>query len=139
MRKHGDHVRIVAELVNAPDGTELWSGTFDRELKDIFAVQAEIAEAVATSLELTLLGTEDKSAKNASTKSVEAHNAYLQGHFYFQRRNLEDYRKAVGFFDQATRFDPDYALAYAERSEAWAWIGDLSSEKQKEAWTGRGQ
>jgi TolB-like protein len=134
VRKQGDQVRIVAELVKAADGSELWSRTFDRELKDIFAVQAEIAGAVATSLELTLLGTDDTSAKNISTNSVEAHNAYLQGHFYFQRRNLEDYRMAVGFFDQATRLDPDYALAYAERSEAWAWIGDLSSEKRKEAW-----
>jgi TolB-like protein len=138
VRKQGDQVRIVAELINTADGTELWSRTFDRELKDIFAVQAEIAEAVATSLELTLLGTEDTSAKKASTKSMEAHNAYLQGHFYFERRNLEDYRKAVGFFDQAIRFDSDYALAYAERSEAWAWIGDLSSEKKKEAWKAAG-
>jgi TolB-like protein len=134
VRKQGDQVRIVAELVKAADGSELWSRTFDRELKDIFAVQAEISGAVATSLELTLLGTDDTSTKNISTNSVEAHNAYLQGHFYFQRRNLEDYRMAVGFFDQATRLDPDYALAYAERSEAWAWIGDLSSEKRKEAW-----
>jgi len=138
VRKQGDQVRIVAELINTADGSELWSRTFDRELKDIFAVQAEIAEAVATSLELTLLGTKDGSAQKASTKSMEAHNAYLQGHFYFQRRNLEDYRKAVGFFDQAIRFDSDYALAYAERSEAWAWIGDLSSEKKKEAWKAAG-
>jgi len=134
VRKQADHVRIVAELVNAADGSELWSRTFDRKLKDIFAVQEEIAEAVAGSLELKLLGREDKSARNASTQSVEAHNAYLQGHFYFARRNLEDYRKAVGFFDEAIRLDPDYALAYAERSEAWTFIGDLSNEKQKEAW-----
>jgi TolB-like protein len=138
VRKQGDQVRIVAELINTADGSELWSRTFDREVKDIFAVQAEIAEAVATSLELTVLGAEERSAKNAATKSVEAHNAYLQGHFYFERRNLEDYRKSVGFFDQATRLDPNYALAYAERSEAWAWIGDLSSEKQKEAWAAAG-
>src|SRR3984893_14397437 len=134
VRKQGDQVRIVAELVNAADGSELWSRTFDRELKDIFVVQSEIAENVARSLELTLLGTNDSSAKNAATKSVEAHNAYLQGHFYFERRNLEDYRKSTGFFDEATRLDPDYALAYAERSEAWTWIADQSSEKQKEAW-----
>jgi TolB-like protein len=134
VRKQGNAVRIVAELVKAADGSELWSRTFNRELKDIFAVQTEIAEAVAASLELTLLGTDDRSAKKAATKSVEAHNAYLQGHFYFERRNLEDYRKSVGFFDQATRLDPDYALAYAERSEAWTWIADQSSEKQKEAW-----
>src|SRR5215831_5945750 len=135
VRKNGGRVRIVAELVNATDGSELWSQTFDRELKDIFAVQAEIAEAVATSLELTLLGTEEDSAKNAATKSVEAHNAYLQGHFYFQRRNLEGYLEAVSFFDQAIHLDPEYALAYAERSQAWTWIGDLSSEKQKDAWS----
>jgi TolB-like protein len=138
VRKQGDQVRIVAELINAADGSELCSRTFDRELKDIFAVQSEIAMAVATSLELTVLGANEKSAQNAATKSVEAHNAYLQGHFYFERRNFEDYRKSVGFFDQAIHLDPGYALAYAERSEAWAWIGDLSSEKQKEAWAAAG-
>src|SRR6266436_8699406 len=135
VRKQGDQVRIVAELVNAEDGSELWSQTFDRELKDIFAVQAEIANAVATSLELTFLNASDTRGRNGPTKDVEAHNAYLQGHFYFQRRSLEDYLKAVSFFDQAIHLDPKYALAYAERSEAWTWIGDLKSEEQKEAWS----
>src|SRR5205809_1602758 len=134
VRKQGDKVRIVAELINDGDGTELWSRTFDRELKDIFAVQQEIAAAVASSLKATLLGSKDTTATNASTKSVEAHNAYLQGHFYFARRNVEDYRKAITFFDQATRLDPDYALAYAERSEAWTFIGDLNTEQKKDAW-----
>jgi TolB-like protein len=134
VRKQGDRVRIVAELINAADGIQLWSRTFERELKDIFAVQAEIANAVATSLELTLRGAKDTVVTNASTASVEAHNAYLQGHFYFVRRNLDDYRKAVGFFDQAIRIDPDYALAYAERSEAWTFIGDLALGEKKDAW-----
>jgi TolB-like protein/Tfp pilus assembly protein PilF len=135
VRKQGDRVRIVAELVNAADGSELWSQTFDRELKDIFAVQAEIADAVATSLELTFLNAKESRERIRPTKNVEAHNAYLQGHFYFVRRGLDDYLKAVSFFDQAIRLDPKYALAYAERSEAWSWIGDLSSERQKEAWS----
>src|SRR5437667_1340340 len=134
VRKQGDRVRIVAELINAADGIQLWSRTFERELKDIFAVQAEIANAVATSLELTFRGAKDTVVANASTASVEAHNAYLQGHFYFVRRNLDDYRKAVGFFDQAIRIDPDYALAYAERSEAWTFIGDLAIGEKKDAW-----
>ena len=133
VRKQGEKVRIVAELINAADGTELWTETFDRELKDIFAVQTEIATAVARSLELTLLG-DGAIEKKPMTGSVEAHTAYLQGHFYFQRRNLEDYRKAVGFFDQAIKADPNYALAYAERSEAWTWISDLTNDKQKQAW-----
>jgi TolB-like protein len=132
VRKQGDRVRIVAELVNAADGIELWTRTFDRELKDIFAVQAEIAAAVAESLKVTLLGSDGQSTRSA-TKSTEAHNAYLQGHFHFQRRNLEDYRKAVSYFDEAIRLDPDYALAYAERSEAWTLIGDLTGEG-KTAW-----
>jgi TolB-like protein len=132
VRKQGDRVRIVAELVNAADGIELWTRTFDRELKDIFAVQEEIARAVAESLKVTLLGLD--SAQKSAPKNVEAHNAYLQGHFHFQRRNLEDYRKAVSYFDQAIRLDPDYALAYAERSEAWTFIGDLTGQHDP-AWS----
>ena len=133
VRKQGNRVRIVAALTNAADGIELWTRTFDRELKDIFAVQEEIAKAVAESLKVRLLGSDDRSTQRTAPNSVEAHNAYLQGHFYLQRRNLEDYRKAVSYFDEAIRLDPNYALAYAERSEAWTFIGDLSPE-QKEAW-----
>jgi TolB-like protein/Flp pilus assembly protein TadD len=128
VRKQGDRVRIVAELINAADGIELWSRTFDRELKDIFAVQQEIAKAVAESLRVTLLGSEEKSTQMV-TNSVEAHNAYLQAHFHFQRRNVEDYRKAVTYFDRAIELDPNYALVYAERSEAWTIIGDLAGER----------
>ena len=134
VRKQDDRVRIVAELINAADGIELWTRTFDRELKDIFAVQEEIARAVAESLKVTLLGSQDRPAQRGAPSNVEAHNAYLQGHFHFQRRNLEDYRKAVGFFDQAIRLDPDYALAYAERSESWTFIGDLTGQREP-AWS----
>jgi TolB-like protein/class 3 adenylate cyclase/Flp pilus assembly protein TadD len=128
VRKQGDRVRIVAELINAADGIELWTRTFDRELKDIFAVQQEIAGAVADSLKVTLLGSNEKTAQMASN-SVEAHNAYLQAHFHFQRRNVEDYRKSIPYYDQAIQLDPDYALAYAERSEVWTIIGDLTGER----------
>jgi serine/threonine-protein kinase len=132
VRKQGERVRIVAELVNAADGIQLWTRTFDRELKDIFAVQEEIARAVAASLKVTLLGSD--SAQKSAPKNAEAHNAYLQGHFHFQRRNLEDYRKAVGYFDEAIRLDPHYALAYTERSEAWSFIGDLTGQHEP-AWS----
>ena len=128
VRKQGDRVRIVAELVNAADGLALWTRTFDRELKDIFAVQEEIARAVASSLKATLLGQGQRVSAPAGTKSTAAHTAYLLGHYYFQRTNLEDSRRAVGYFDEAVRLDPDYALALAERSEAWTLIGDLTGE-----------
>src|SRR5213080_1092096 len=128
VRKQGDRVRIVAELVNAADGTELWSRVFDRELKDIFAVQEEIARAVAESLKVTLLGTQEASSQIA-TNNVEAHNAYLQGHFHLLRRNVEDFRKAISYYDQAIELDPRYALDYAERGEAWAFMGDLTGQR----------
>ena len=133
VRKQGNRVRIVAELINAADGIELWTRTFDRELKDIFAVQQEIAAAVAASLKMTLLGANQRPSTDSATQNIEAHNAYLLGHYHFQRRNIEDYRKAVSHFDEAIRLDPQYALAYAERSEAWTLIGDLSGES-KTAW-----
>jgi serine/threonine-protein kinase len=134
VRKQGDRVRIVAELINAADGIELWTRTFDRELKDIFAVQQEIANAVASSLKVTLLGADERPVATQATKNSEAYNAYLQGNFYFQRRNFADYARAVGFFDKAIQLDPQYALAYAKRSEAWTLIGDLKGQGPKEAW-----
>jgi TolB-like protein/Flp pilus assembly protein TadD len=128
VRKQGDRVRIVAELVNAADGIQLWTRTFDRELKDIFAVQEEIARAVAESLKVKLFGTQENPSQIA-TNNVEAHNAYLQGHFHFLRRNVDDYRKAISYFDRAIELDPNYALAYAERAEAWTMIGDLTGQR----------
>jgi serine/threonine-protein kinase len=128
VRKQGDRVRIVAELINAADGIELWTRTFDRELKDIFAVQQEIANAVASALKLRLLGSDEQASTSPATNNTEAHNAYLLGHYYFQRRNLDDFRKAVDHFDEAIRLDPKYALAYTERSESWTIIGDLSGQ-----------
>src|SRR5256714_6894969 len=128
VRKQGDRVRIVAELINAADGIELWTRTFDRELKDIFAVQQEIAGAVASALKVRLLGSDERTPAHSPTKNTEAHDAYLLGHYHFQRRNLEDYRKAFVHFDEATRLDPNYALVYAERSEAWTLVADLTGE-----------
>jgi TolB-like protein/Tfp pilus assembly protein PilF len=129
VRKQGDRVRIVAELINAADGIEVWTRTFDRELKDIFAVQQEIARAVAESLKVTLLGGDVRSVQGSAPSNAEAHNAYLQGHFYLVRRNVEDFRKAIGYYDQAIRLDPEYALAYAERAEAWTILGDLTGQR----------
>ena len=129
VRKQGDRVRIVAELVNAADGIQLWTQTFDRQLKDIFAVQEEIARAVAESLKITLLGADSRSAQGSAPDNAEAHNAYLQGHFHLLRRNVEDFRKAIAYYDQAIQLDPHYALAYAERAEALAFMGDLTGER----------
>jgi serine/threonine-protein kinase len=76
-----------------------------------------------------LLGTDTRSGQASATDNAEAHNAYLQGHFHLVRRNVEDFRKAIEYYDQAIQLDPNYALAYAERGEAWAFMGDFTGQR----------
>lgn len=122
VRRQAERVRIVVGLVNAADGHQLWSHTYDRDAKDIFAVQSEIARAVADSLEVSLLGDQPALATEPAERNVQAHNAYLQGHFHLERNSFESWPKAVAAYDEAIKLDRDYAIAYAERAEAWAWI-----------------
>lgn len=123
VRKQGDHVRIVASLVKAVDGSQLWSHTYDRELKDVFAMQSDIATSVAHALQATLLG--DAAGKPATLKpdappsgDVNAYNAMLQGNFYGARHTASDERKAIGYYEQAVALDPAYAFAWARLSIA---------------------
>src|SRR6266536_1085824 len=119
VRKEGNRVRIVAELINAADGRALWSETYDRELKDVFAVQSEIATAVTEQLKIKLLGAPAKSDAAPSNDNLAAYNALQQGTFYFRLSTEEGTRKAIEFYDEAIRLDPRYALAYAQLSAAW--------------------
>src|SRR5438034_4591816 len=121
VRKSADRVRIAVALIKSGDGANVWSETYDRDPKDIFAVQSEIAGAVAKQLKVALLGNNGQAAQltTASTPSnqnVEAYNALLQGNFYSNRRTAEDTRKAIGYYEEAIRLDPRYALAYAKLS-----------------------
>ncbi|HTI95354.1 MAG TPA: tetratricopeptide repeat protein, partial [Rudaea sp.] len=124
VRKQGNRVRIVASLVKASDGSELWSQTYDRELKDVFAVQSEIATSVAGALKTTLLGRTIESADKPPSGNLDAYNALLQGRFYAERRNRVDYLKAVDYYQQAIRLDPDYAIAYARLAIAQQWFNN---------------
>src|SRR6059058_5821221 len=106
---------VAVALVKAGDGSNVWSETYDRELKDIFAVQSEIAGAVAKELKVALLGSNGQPAQLAATatpssQNVDAYNALLQGKFYFNRATADDFRKAIGYFEEAIRLDPRYAL-----------------------------
>ncbi|MDQ3314456.1 MAG: hypothetical protein M3505_07485 [Verrucomicrobiota bacterium] len=133
VRKAGDRVRITVQLVDAANGSQRWSQTFDRELKDIFAVQEEIAKSVADQLRVTLLGGEVAASARPSNGSLEAYNAYLQGSHYTTSANLEGLTKAVEFFDEAIRLDPRYAEAYAMKALAWSLIGYFRGVKGTEA------
>jgi serine/threonine-protein kinase len=115
VRKQGQKVRISAQLIKVSDGFHLWSETYDRNLTDIFAVQEEIAQSVAGSLRVKLLG--EKLASPRAT-NVEAYNAYLQGKYFYARPTKENLDKAITYSDQAVRLDPSYAPAWAALSRA---------------------
>ena len=119
VRKQGDRVRIVAELINAADGRSLWSETYDRELKDVFGVQNEIATAVANQMKVKLLGQPAEPAAAGTSGNPAAHNAVLQADFYFQQQTAESVRKAITFLQEAVRLEPNYAIAYAKLGQAW--------------------
>ena len=125
VRKQGDRVRIVAELINAADGRELWTETYDRELKDVFAVQSEIATAVAAQLKIKLLGPPLQSDAAPLNENLAGYTALQQGDFYLSRDNEEGFRKAIEFYNEAIRIDPYYALAYARLSLAWTDLANL--------------
>ncbi len=136
-RKQGDRVRIVVGLIHAADGTSLWSQTFDRELKDIFAVQSDIASSVAAALKVTFLGRPSQARDNPPGGNVAAYNAYLQGKFQEARVTPEGYGKAIEFYDQAIRLDPQYAVAYARQSLTWTnyAVEMLGGAEAQEAYT----
>src|SRR5262249_5583203 len=119
VRKQGDRVRIVAELISATDGRSLWSETYDRELKDVFAVQTEIAKSVAEQMKVKLLGERPQSDAAPSTENLAAHNAVLQADFNFKQLTPESVQRAIQFLEEAVRLDPNYAFAYAKLSQAW--------------------
>src|SRR5882724_8288696 len=142
VRKSADRVRIAVALIKSGDGANVWSETYDRELKDIFAVQSEIAGAVAKELKVALLGNNGQAAPlttaaTPSNQSVDAYNALLQGNFYYYRRTAEDTRKAIGYYEEAIRLDPRYALAYAKLSNSALNLatgsGGLATKEREEA------
>ena len=136
VRKQNDSVRIVASLIRAADSSAMWSQTYDRELKDVFAVQTEIATAVAGALKMTLLGKTIESSDKPPSGNLDAYNAMLQGRFYAARRNRADYLKAVDFYEQAIKLDPDYAMAYARLANAQQWFVDwIATGEERKATT----
>ncbi|HWY51629.1 MAG TPA: tetratricopeptide repeat protein [Chthoniobacterales bacterium] len=135
VRKQGDRVRIIAELINAADGRELWSETYDRELKDVFAVQTEIASAVAEQMKVKLLGEKTRSDAAPPNENLAAYNAVLQSDFYFQQLTAESVQRAIHSLQEAVRLDPNYALAHAKLSLAWRqYAASFASNDNEQAY-----
>jgi serine/threonine-protein kinase len=140
VRKAGDVVRIAARLTQANTGEEQWSENYTRNLKDVFAVQTEIAQTIVEQLRGRLTGgaanpttkaeiqAEVRAAGKGGTKSVEAHEAYLQGRFFINRHSEKETDQARVAYQRAVELDPKFALAWAGLAQAHIWYCNFATE-----------
>ena len=110
MRRSGGRIRVTAQLINAADGYHLWSKRYDRELEDVFAVQDEIAAAIASALEVKLAAAPERYQPN-----LQAWETYHKGQHQFLKHTREGLARAKDYFEQAIRLDPKFALAQSGR------------------------
>ncbi len=120
VQKRADAVRVNVQLIKAANDSHLWADTFDRKLTDIFAVETEIAKTVADTLQAKLTGSEEQAIAAKPTEDPEAHELYLKGRFFWNKRTSSDLKTAIQYFNQAIEKDPGYALAYAGLADAYA-------------------
>ena len=137
VRRAGDEVRINATLVRAADGSTAWSERYDRPYKDLFKLQDDITNAVATSLKARLLTEEGAVVQSDRPPSgkLDAYTAYLQGKALFDRQTEADCRKSIESFDAAIAIDPQYAQAYAAKARSFTslsavFLGDAAAAQQ---------
>jgi len=119
VRKSGDKLRITAQVINVADGCHIWSEKFDRNLKDVFAIQDEISGAIVEHLKVKLLKGERDAVFKRYTEDIEAYSLYLKGIYFLRMYTVDGFQKAVEFFQAALQKDPDYALAYAGLAEVF--------------------
>jgi len=122
VRKSENRLRVTAQLVNVSDGYHLWSKTFDEELKDVFAIQDDIAACIAMSLLETISPSEQSAIKTTSTENVRAYEYYLRGRQFFKRFGKIDFESARQMFHQAIQIDADFALAWAGYADCHSFL-----------------
>ncbi len=126
VRKQGDRVRITAQLIDAQTGYHLWSETYDRELKDIFAIQDEIARAIGDELKVRVVGAGAAGSSVSGTKNLKAHDLYLRGLALWQVRRDDELWAAIDSFEQAIAADPGFAEAWGGLALCYAVIPDYT-------------
>ena len=122
VQKANDKIRVNVQLINALTDTHLWAETFDRKLTDIFAVESEIAKTIADTLQTKLSGAEQHAIAARPTENTDAHQLYLKGRFFWNKRTGTDLKKSIDYFQQAIAIDPNYALAYAGLADAYVFL-----------------
>jgi TolB-like protein len=112
VQRTADRVHVNVQLIKAASDAHLWAEAYDRKLTDIFAVESEIAKTIADTLRVKLTGSEQNAIAAQPTANTEAHQLYLKGRYFWNRRTGENLKKALAYFEQAAEKDPNYALAY---------------------------
>ena len=120
VRRAGNRVRIVGQLIDARSDEHLWAETYDRELKDVFAIQSEVAQRIAAALKATLSPAEKKRIEQSPTRNLAAYDLYLKGRELYNRYRKADNEAAIELFLKALELDPAFALAYAGLGDAYA-------------------
>jgi non-specific serine/threonine protein kinase len=129
VRKSENRLRITVQLVEAARGFHLWSESYDREMRDIFAIQQEIARSVVRALQITLSPQEKGALSEIPTRHVQAYDYYLKGRSFYYRYGRHDIEFALQLFSRATELDPEYALAQAGLADCWSYIYLYSERK----------
>jgi adenylate cyclase len=122
VRKAGGQLRICAQLINVENGCHLWSESYDRELKDVFAIQDEIARSIAATLKITLTPGESRAIGRAPTTDLEAYDYYLQGRQFFYQYKRKGIEFALKMFLQAIELDPSFVRAYAGIADCCSFL-----------------
>jgi TolB-like protein/Tfp pilus assembly protein PilF len=135
--RSGDRVRITAKLVQAPTDKHLWAETYERDLRDVLALQGDVARDITSKVQVKLTSQEHARLSGNQPVNPEAYEAYLKGRYYMVKWTAESTKLAVEYFDQAIEKDPQYALAYAGLAECYAtvWAPELGSEHVSKAET----
>jgi adenylate cyclase len=122
IRKSGSQLRICAQLINAENGCHLWSESYDRELKDVFVIQDEIARSIAATLKIALTPGESRAIGRAPTTDLEAYDYYLQGRQFFYQYKRKGIEFALKMFLHAIDLDPSFVRAYAGISDCCSFL-----------------
>ena len=123
--RSGDHVQVEAQLIQVSDQTHRWADTYSRQLDDMLSVQNGLAHAIAEEIRLTLTPTEQERLTSGAKVVPEAYDAYLQGLVSWNKRTPEGMLKSIGFFQQAIRQDPRFALAHAGLANCYSILSAL--------------
>jgi len=133
VRKGGSKVRIAVQLIDVHSDRHLWSQSYDREIQDVFAIQSDIAQNVASALEVQLLAEERSQIQRRATDDVEAYTLYLKGRFYWNERNPDSVRKAIQYFEKAIGRDSGFTLAYVGLVDCYLILIDQGVVEPSEA------